>query len=60
MEVGRRAERAVERRCCRLFSRCCSVTGACGGPSREPLRGELYSPLTGRRAGFGTAMKEWG
>ena len=25
-------------------------------PSRDPLRGELRSPLTGRRAGLVTAM----
>jgi hypothetical protein len=30
------------------------------GPSREPLRGELRSPLTGRRAGSGTATEIWG
>jgi hypothetical protein len=39
-----------------LYSLHARVTGAQCGPSREPLRGELRSPLTGRRTGLVTAM----
>src|SRR5262245_31313075 len=50
------------------ISRAFEGTGAAAlvGPSREPrarvasARGELRSPLTGRRAGSGTVTERWG